>query len=155
MLRAGVAEGNIKMVSKETARVRAWREKNKKICPECSKRMIYKESKTCKFCIKKERDWEELTLKEAIYEKHHKSSAYALVRSRARSLTKKWKIPMVCMSCGYNKHVEICHVKPISEFAEDSTLSVINDKENLLVLCPNCHWEFDNKLISIEIFKNI
>lgn len=84
------------------------------------------------------------TLGEAIYADHHKSSAYAKVRSRARTIAKKegWTS---CCECGYNKHVEIAHIKPISEFELSTKLSVINDPSNLKPLCPNCHWEFDNK----------
>ena len=41
--------------------------------------------------------------------------------------------------------IEVCHIKPIRQFSEDTLLSVINDKTNLLLLCPNCHWEYDNK----------
>ena len=26
----------------------------------------------------------------------------------------------------------------------EQKVSVINEKDNLLFLCPNCHWEFDN-----------
>lgn len=84
----------------------------------------------------------DITLNEAIYTRHHKSSAYALVRTRARQVTKNR--PQVCSSCGYNKHVEVCHIKPISSFDETTLLSTINAEDNLKLLCPNCHWEFDN-----------
>jgi len=83
------------------------------------------------------------TLKEAIYTRHHKSSAFALVRSRARAIAKSlgWKS---CSNCGYDKHVEIDHIKPICEFDESTKLSIINDPSNLRPLCPNCHWEFNH-----------
>lgn len=48
------------------------------------------------------------------------------------------------MSCGYDKHVEVCHIKPISEYDLDIKVSEINHKSNIHILCPNCHWEFDN-----------
>jgi predicted HNH restriction endonuclease len=38
----------------------------------------------------------------------------------------------------------VCHIKPISSFEETVYLSVINSQDNLVLLCPNCHWEFDN-----------
>ncbi|MFN4973832.1 MAG: HNH endonuclease [Bacteroidota bacterium] len=84
-----------------------------------------------------------MTLKDAIYHKHHRSSAYALVRSRARTIARKLNLT-TCIRCGYNKHVEIAHIKAISEFDETALLSEINSKENLMPLCPNCHWENDN-----------
>lgn len=49
-----------------------------------------------------------------------------------------------CARCGYDKHVEICHIKPVSEFSDDVPIGVINHTENLLLLCPNCHWEMDH-----------
>ena len=85
----------------------------------------------------------DMTLNEAIYENHHRSSAYALIRTRARSIAKKLGLD-ACLKCGYNKHVEIAHIKGISTFEGDTLISVINSKENLMPLCPNCHWEFDN-----------
>jgi len=85
----------------------------------------------------------DLTLEEAIYQKHHKSSAFALVRSRARA-TKKATMTNACEKCGWDKHVEVCHKKPISEFPKTALLSEINSEDNLLILCPNCHWMFDH-----------
>lgn len=86
---------------------------------------------------------EDVTLSEAIYTKHHRSSAFALVRTRARSLTRKW--PKICKYCGYSKHVEVCHIKPISEYPLNTMISAINNPCNLILLCPNCHWEFDHE----------
>jgi heterodisulfide reductase subunit B len=83
-----------------------------------------------------------LTLGEAIYEQLHKSSAFALVRSRARAVFKDH--PQICQTCGYDKHVEICHKKAIKDFPHTALVSEINSPDNLLMLCPNCHWEFDH-----------
>lgn len=86
----------------------------------------------------------DITLDEAIYKKHHRSSAFALVRSRARSVVKHE--PAVCEKCGYSKHVEVAHIKAVASFSGDTMLSVINDRSNLMLLCPNCHWEMDHNL---------
>lgn len=88
----------------------------------------------------------DMTLKEAIYDRHHRSSAYALIRSRARSVVK----PKPCYNCGYEKHTEVCHIKAISDFDENTKLSVINDPSNLVRLCPNCHWEFDRGILKLK-----
>lgn len=47
------------------------------------------------------------------------------------------------------KHVEIAHIKPVSEFDGDSTIADINSLKNLIYLCPNHHWEFDNNIIKL------
>lgn len=93
----------------------------------------------------KNKEAKDMTLEEAIYWKHHKSSAFALVRSRARS-TSKMKNSNGCEKCGYLKHVQACHKKPISSFPLDTKISEINRNDNILCLCPNCHWEYDHGL---------
>lgn len=65
-----------------------------------------------------------------------------------RGLGRTWfkeLLKQPCKHCGYNKHVELCHIKPISEFSDDTPLSVVNSPDNVIQLCPNCHWEFDNE----------
>ena len=94
----------------------------------------------CENCMHKMVDY---TLSEAIYENHHRSSAFALVRTRARKVAKELGYS-ACKNCGYDKHIEVCHIKPINSFPLDTKLSVINSPSNLLPLCPNCHWEHDN-----------
>ena len=120
-----------------------WKNRRKKtkrcLCGE----LIFKSRKRCPTCIKNAMP-PDLTLKEAIYYKHKKSSAFALVRSRARTVANQFYVKS-CAHCGYDKHVEIAHIKPISSFPLDTKLSVINDPDNLIPLCPNCHWEFDNQ----------
>ena len=50
---------------------------------------------------------------------------------------------------GYDKHYEVCHIKAVSDFSEDTPITVINHIDNLVALCPNHHWEFDNGLLDI------
>lgn len=110
-------------------------------CKNCGS-LIKSNYTFCSACFNT--DIRDMTLREAIYEKHHKSSAYCLVRSRARSIAKslKWN---TCSRCGYNKHVEVCHITPINKFPDHTPISIINHISNLIPLCPNCHWEFDNQ----------
>ncbi len=128
--------------------MKSYRIRSKKPCPLCGK-PIAKYSSGCVSCTKSTYRGDDLTLQDAIYSQHHRSSAFALVRSRARCMIKKLGITC-CQSCGYNKHIETCHIKPICDFPEDSLISTINDPKNLLFLCPNCHWEFDKGLIGRE-----
>ena len=90
----------------------------------------------------------DMTLGEAIYNNAHRSSAFALVRTRARTYAKKLGLDS-CEFCGYNKHVEIAHIKPVSSFSEEVLLSEINHRDNIKALCPNCHWEFDHGLAPV------
>ena len=90
------------------------------------------------------------TLREVIYTHHHKSSAFALVRTRARAKAKNNGMT-ACAICGYNKHVEVSHRKPISEYDLDTLVSEINSLSNIWPLCPNHHWEFDHGLIEAPL----
>lgn len=125
--------------------VRRWRTRNKKTCPTCDA-PIWPESQTCRQCQGKQLG--DMALAEAIYAKHHRSSAYALVRTRARAIAKKLGIT-TCQLCGYCKHVEIAHRKAISDFPESAKLSEINHQSNLMALCRNCHWEIDHGLVEV------
>jgi hypothetical protein len=114
-------------------------------CKTCNV-AINKSRKYCKKCYNEFSSTIDYTLEQVIYDKHHRSSAYALVRSRARS-TEKAKNTKSCEICNYSKHTEVCHIKAISSFPLNTLLSEINGNDNIICLCPNCHWEFDNGLI--------
>lgn len=73
-------------------------------------------------------------------------SKYDTIRKCARSYS-KYILPKICMLCKYDKHYEVCHIKPVSSFNYDQLLSEVNNRDNLVHLCPNCHWEFDHGLI--------
>ena len=71
------------------------------------------------------------------------SSKYKRIRSLARYKYTRSEKAKICEKCGYQKHVEIAHIKPIHTFSEDTPISVVNSFDNLIALCPNCHWEHD------------
>jgi len=68
----------------------------------------------------------------------------ARVRQLARKLYRQSNKPQACIVCGYDKHFEVCHKRPINDFSDDAYVLEINDLENLVALCPNHHWEFDH-----------
>lgn len=107
-----------------------------------------KKSSQCRKCANKSDA--SLTLGETMlrYNKHHRSNWYSLVRYRARSLYSVQGSK--CQNCQYDRHIEVCHIKPISEFPEDTLIDDINTPDNILILCPNCHWEFDNGELCID-----
>ena len=75
----------------------------------------------------------------------------AIVRKHAHHTFMTSDKPKKCMECGYDKHVEVCHIKSVSEFEEGSLVTEINHIDNLIGLCPTHHWEFDNKLLQIKL----
>lgn len=54
-----------------------------------------------------------------------------------------------CAICGYTNHVEVAHIKAVSEFSNDTPIFTINSITNLIGLCPNHHWEYDNGILDI------
>lgn len=102
-----------------------------------------------KFCHNCKNNTSILTVSDLIYKRGHRSNAFGVIRGRARNVAKKLGMNS-CKICGYNKHIEIAHLKSIASFNEDEKISVVNDKSNLVPLCPNCHWEYDNGLINLS-----
>lgn len=72
------------------------------------------------------------------------SNKHTKIRRNARAKCSMAGKLKKCEKCGYDKHVEVCHIKQISSFSEDTDISIVNDFSNILILCPNCHWEHDN-----------
>lgn len=111
----------------------------------CGKKKT-KKSKCCQICSSINQQKYE-TLQDVLHyrSKYGQSAAYNIIRGRARQAMKHITS---CQVCGYNKHVEVCHIKPISKFDHSSLISEINHPDNLYILCPNCHWEFDNNILT-------
>lgn len=106
-----------------------------------------KDSGTCsQFCLM-EYGMKSRTLSDVVKRTH--SNKYDGVRNNARLYAKYHYLPK-CALCNYDKHFEVCHVKALTTFDNDETLFEVNNKTNLVHLCPNCHWEFDHNLIPLE-----
>lgn len=73
------------------------------------------------------------------------------IRAAARNKYFRNTSNRFCLLCGYEKHIEICHIKAIEAFSDATLVQVINDLKNLVALCPNCHWEFDHGLLTIPL----
>lgn len=61
------------------------------------------------------------------------------------ALTDKIK---ACLLCGYDRCVDVCHIKQVSKFTATDKLSAINDISNIVYLCPNHHRELDSGILS-------
>ena len=80
--------------------------------------------------------------------KLHPSSKFAHIRNHGRTQHHDL-LQNPCYSCGYSKHVELCHIKALSSFPLTATIAEVNHINNVVQLCPNCHWEFDKGLFSL------
>lgn len=91
--------------------------------------------------------------KEDIFERRSNwQSARSAIQRDARKIYQNSDKPKKCIVCGYDKHYEVAHIKAVSEFNDDTFISEINDINNLIALCPNHHWEYDNIGLDISMY---
>jgi hypothetical protein len=76
-------------------------------------------------------------------------SSRSSIRKHATRVIRDSNVEMKCAECGYSNYVEICHIKSVSSFSKESRLEEINSLDNLVILCPNHHWEFDHGLLKL------
>lgn len=86
-------------------------------------------------------DWDNITYGEIKSKRKYQRNSP--VRVHARSTYLSSGRPQKCCNCSYDKHFEICHIKAISVHDDDTLISTINHPDNIIALCPNCHWELD------------
>ncbi len=77
-------------------------------------------------------------------------SSRSAIQKKARASYLKSGGTMKCLICGYSTHVEICHIDSVASFLPDAKISQINHHENLIALCRNHHWEFDNGILKLS-----
>ena len=93
-------------------------------------------------------DWTVVTIDKIASKNYQRHSR---IRQLARDVYKKCGKPRECAKCGYNKHVDICHIKDIVDYRTDTPVSVVNEPDNLIALCKNHHWELDHGLITYNV----
>lgn len=124
---------------------------HKKECLNCGLELIkkYRGETHCSMLCKSEYIMKNTTIEES--SKRTDGAKYGNIRSAARSYSKYFLDPK-CYKCGYDKHFEVCHIKDISSFPKDAKIFEVNQISNLVHLCPNCHWEFDNLCSNKHLF---
>lgn len=80
-------------------------------------------------------------------------SARSAIRKIAQTTYVEECGELKCAVCGYDKHVEIAHIHPVSGFDETVTVKEINRIDNLIALCPNHHWEYDHGLLTLDNYR--
>lgn len=72
---------------------------------------------------------------------------HAKVRGYARDV---YQGPKTCAACGYDLHVDICHIRDVANFPPEATVAEVNASTNLVALDKRCHWEFDHGYLRID-----
>lgn len=131
--------------------------KLKKKCSQCDSLVRNYRSNLCEYhyqqyLLSKRESLENLTLSDYTnrdcLKDLHPSSKFAHIRGLCRSWNKD-KSKLSCYNCGYSKHVELAHIRPLSSFSPTALIKEVNSPNNIVQLCPNCHWEFDNGLLTL------
>ena len=91
----------------------------------------------------------ERTKGELFQKRKNWQSARSTIRKLARDYYEELNPDAKCVVCGYSKHIEVAHIKAVSDFDDNTTIKEINSIDNLIALCPNHHWEYDNGIIKI------
>lgn len=146
---SAINRNKVKRITGEWGRKRKERacKKCKKILPrDYSKSYDNDRKYVCDNCNSHNVDWRSVTIRDVKSKRTHQT--HSRIRDLARVLFRKSE-QKACRVCGYNKHIEVCHVKAIKDFPLDTPISEVNKKENLIGLCPNHHWEFDNGLLKL------
>lgn len=132
--------------------VKPKRTKKQRFCKRCGVE-VEGRATVCTSCRKKlsgsSFDWSTVTLVnlKAKYPNHIFSNILGAIARRDYRTSGR---PQKCQRCGYNRYYEVCHIRAISSFPDDTPVSEISALDNLMALCRNCHWEFDHGLLSIE-----
>lgn len=128
-----------------------------KNCTRCGQEFIKDKfycSKLCKSCKEKNDNNNEIIRNMTVqeYVDSHMYSEYSNKHAGIRDLCRRWNKHLEnkpCQNCGYSLHTEFCHIKEISK-NKSLKLKEINDPSNILILCKNCHWEFDHGYLNID-----
>ena len=116
---------------------------------QCGK-VIRKKYKQCIECLQGERQATRPITKGELFKRRSTwQSARTYIRNVSHRNMEESKRDKVCFCCQYSKHVEIAHIKSVSSFSDDTTIHEICSVDNLVYLCPNCHWEYDNQVLTI------
>jgi len=91
----------------------------------------------------------DLTKGELFNHRKNWQSARSAIQKDARKVYFESNTTPSCAICGYSNHVEVAHIKSVSEFNVSTPIVVINLLSNLIGLCPNHHWEYDNGFLEL------
>ena len=78
------------------------------------------------------------------------ANKYAGIRDIGKRIAYKSGLLTKCFLCDFDKVVECCHIKSISDWDKSTLILEVNHKSNLIGLCPNHHYCFDKGKLEPE-----
>lgn len=124
------------------------------LCPICGKEKTIV-SELCKDCRNKQKrqNIKNRTLGSFINGHKYLTTKCSDIRRDARRTIEESNKERVCAYCHnheFDPILEVHHIKGILEFDSSSTVSEINDVDNLVWLCPNHHQMLEMGLITLN-----
>lgn len=158
-LECGESTSNPKYCSRScsttaTNRTKPRRKKVRVCAGEDCTTATYSKQKYCRSCRPNHVDWSAVTLGElrgrAKYQVH--AQIRELARRKVRKHLQRHDESRTCSipGCTWSHTPHVAHVRAIKDFLDTATIREINDWMNLVPLCPNHHWIFDNKRHLLE-----
>lgn len=102
-----------------------------------------------KLCIETQETLLDKTKGELFKSRKNWQSARSAIRKLAQQIYLDANPKPKCTICGYSHHVEVAHIKAVSDFDDSVTIREIDSIDNLIGLCPNHHWEYDNGILKL------
>lgn len=113
---------------------------------ECGNTMSHRSVK-CRDCVYN--DYLNMTIGQLRAKSVRDAQVYNGIRQKSRSLAVKHYV-MECALCGYDYHVDVCHVRALSSLPDETTVISASGVDNFVLLCRNHHWELDHGNIDIK-----
>ena len=82
-----------------------------------------------------------------------KASFNKAMRMDAKKRCEEFNPNWMCKICGETREIDVCHIKPISEFSDEGKIKEINGPNNTILLCPLHHRLFDQQNINSDKLK--
>lgn len=120
------------------------RKKKEYFCETCNKEANSRRKYCSQKCNPRLNDYSLLTILDLKNRFPHILRFHSSIRDISRRIYFSSTDNRKCEKCSYDKHIEVCHINDVSTFSKDTLITTVNDINNLIGLCPNCHWELDN-----------
>ena len=140
--------------AKYSNRTRVRTPKTTSLCPTCELRQIDVSSKLCINChTQNRRERAENLTKGELLARFDKRGRWDIYRASLGKASRQTYLragkPQACLICGYTIVFHVAHIKPVAAFSNTAKIKEINNIDNLVALCPNHHYEFDNNMLAL------
>ena len=85
-----------------------------------------------------------------LYKDKTSMAVAAKIRGYGATIYNRSTRPKYCVNCYYSRHYEVCHIRQVKDFPETATMAEVHALDNLIALCPTCHWQLDHGMLDVD-----